>query len=168
MNSFALCGVTAINSEGNPNAPTFTEHLLDLGFGVFLLLDTDEEPDAEQIGRIESKGGAVCLWPDKCSTEERIFLDVPWDIVKGLVGLAEEFVGADAVLARIRAACWAAGHAEIKDLDLPDGLDSAAFRRALGRAAKNRSNPWFKDTTRGERLASAIAPCPGQIRKSPQ
>lgn len=167
INSFALCGVTAIDGGGNPNALMFAEHLLDLGYEVFLLLDTDEEPDAEHIKRIGAKGGGACLWPDSCSTEERVFLDVPWDIAKALVKLAEEYVGTDAVLAHIRAVCQAQGLGGVEDLVLPEGLDNAGFRRVLGRAAKNKSNPWFKDIGRGERLAAIVAPCLEQIPDTP-
>ncbi len=40
--SFALRGVIAIDGGGNTTAPVIAEHLLDLGYDVALLLDTDE------------------------------------------------------------------------------------------------------------------------------
>lgn len=165
--SFALRGVIPINGEGNPNAPMIAEHLLELGYSIFCLLDTDEEPHPEIIASVEAKGGSVHLWPDKCSTEERIFLDVPWETVQALVKFADESVGSDNVMQNINNVCEARGLTKIQDLSLPHALDDDGFRRALGLAAKKKNNPWFKDIDRGERLATIIAPCLPNIPDKP-
>jgi len=165
--SFALCGAIAIDGEGNTKAPVIAEHLADLGFSVFLLLDTDEEPDTDTVERVAAKGGSICQWQDECSTEERIFLDVPWDIFGVLVKFAEECVGSDSVKDKINNVCKERGLAEIQDLTLPEALDNDVFRRAVGVAARNKSNPWLKNITRGEQLAEIIAPCLDQIPDKP-
>jgi hypothetical protein len=165
--SFALRGVIAIDGGGNTVAPTIAEQLLDLGYEVALLLDTDIAIPAGQIASVKTKGGKTFEWPDSCSTEERIFLDVPWETAIDLVKLAEEHVGSASVIAHINIACRAKSLSEISDLVLPNGLDTDNFRRAIGMAAKNDKSPWFKDIHRGERLAEIVAPCLDKIPNKP-
>lgn len=165
--SFAFRGAIAIDGCGNASAPIIGEHLLDLGYDVLLLLDSDEEPPADLVDAVKKKGGKDFKWPDACSTEERIFLDVPWDTVTALVRFAEEYIGSDSVRDNINNACKGIDLPGISDLMLPKALDANNFRRAIGKAAKNRNNPWFKDISRGERLAEIIAPCLVQIPDKP-
>jgi putative ATP-dependent endonuclease of OLD family len=54
--SFALKGSIPIDGGGT-NAPVIAEHLLDLGYHVSLLLDSDVEIPIEQIDGIKNKGG---------------------------------------------------------------------------------------------------------------
>lgn len=166
-NSFALRGVIAIDGGGNTTAPVIAEHLLDLGYDVALLLDTDEPSPAVLINSVKEKGGAVFEWPDTCSAEERIFLDVPWEAVVTLVKYAEECEGTGSVRDNINNVCKTKSLPEITDLSLPNSLDTDNFRRVLGMAAKNKNRPWFKDITRGERLADVIAPYLVQIPDKP-
>lgn len=165
--SFALRGVIAIDGGGNTTAPVIAEHLLDLGYDVALLLDTDKPAPANLIGSVKAKDGTVFDWPDTCSTEERIFLDVPWNTVIELVRFAEECEGSDSVRAHINNVCKTKSLPEIIDLSLPNNLDTDNFRRVLGMAAKNKNRPWFKDITRGERLADVIVPYLDQIPDKP-
>lgn len=165
--SFALLGAIAIDGGGNSKAPVIAEHLLDLGYEVFLLLDTDKASPADLINSVKEKGGTVFEWPDASSTEERIFLDVPWNTVIELVKFAEECEKSDSVRDNINNACKAQSLTEISDLTLPKSLDTNNFRRVLGTAAKNDSRPWFKDIARGERLAEIIAPCLDKIPGKP-
>lgn len=165
--SFALRGVIAIDGGGNATAPVIAEHLLDLGYDVALLLDTDEPAPAELINSVKEKGCTVIEWTGTCSTEQRIFLDVPWDTAIALVKYAEVCEGADSVKNNINNACKAQSLPEVSDLSLPKILDTDNFRRAIGLAAKNKNRAWFKDITRGEQLANIIAPCLNQISEKP-
>jgi putative ATP-dependent endonuclease of OLD family len=165
--SFALRGTVPVGGNGNANAASFAAHLLDLGHEVFLLLDSDEKADSTLTELVKSKGGSVSEWSDECSTEERVFLDVPWKTLITLVKLAEEFVGADSVKANINNACRSQNLNEVADLALPKTLDNLDFRRAVGKAAKKKSNPWFKDIARGERLAEVIFPILDEVKASP-
>ena len=49
--SFALQGAVAIDGGGKDKAPLIAEHLRDLGYNVFLLLDSDEPPNADAMKR---------------------------------------------------------------------------------------------------------------------
>ena len=152
--SFALRGVSTIEGNGNPNALMIAELLCDLGYAVFALLDSDKPFDRADVARLEQKGAIVHEWPESCSTEERVFLDVRWDTVRALITVAVEYVGADSVKDSINHACQRAGIGSIADLSLPASLDNPALRRAIGRAAK--AKDWYKDIARGERLAEII------------
>lgn len=165
--SFALQGAVAIDGGGKDKAPLIAEHLLALGYRVFLLLDSDKPPNPEALKRVANKGGTIAQWADTCSTEERIFLDIPWDAVCKLVRLAMDCVGNDSVLAVINNVLAATELEKIADLALPAIHDHETFRRVLGKAAKNESRPWFKDIERGERLAAIIGPCLGRIGATP-
>lgn len=163
--SLALRGVIAIDGGGNSDAPVISELLLDLGYKVLLLLDTDETAPANLVDSVRKKGGIVLEWPDVCSTEERIFLDVPWETVVELINFAKESIGTDSVKDNINNACERTGLSKITGLTLQSSCDNPGFRRAIGAAAK--SKKWFKDIMRGERLAEICAPCLDQIPKTP-
>lgn len=149
--SFAWQGAVSVNGGGNSSAPMLAEHLLDLGYKVALILDSDKPADAATLARVKNKGGEVFEWPDTCSTEERIFLDVPWETVKILVEYAVELKGMDSVRDCINHHVRAKGLNTIEDLTLPDSLENPEFRRVIGITAKQKSQEWFKDIDKGER-----------------
>jgi len=156
--SFALQGTVAIDGGGKDAAPLMAEHLLDLGYTAFLLLDSDEASDEQAVARVRQKGGHISQWPDECSTEERIFLDVPWATVRAVIELAKELYGDTSVIALVNNELNAAKLQPITDLLLSQDRDSQPFRRALGKAAKSRTGSWFKNITAGEQLAAIVGP----------
>jgi hypothetical protein len=158
LESFALRGAIAVDGNGNGSAPILADHLVNLGYDVFLLLDSDEKVDDKVLNALKTKGVCVYEWTGGCATEERMMLDAPWTVVAALVALAAESVTADSVQAQINKVCKARSLPALASLDLPASLDSAAFRSAVGRAAKNDDRSWFKDITRGERLADILGP----------
>ncbi len=163
--SFALRGVVAIDGGGIPDALNIADHLLGLGYEVALLLDTDKTLPEGQLTCVQKKGGAIFKWQDSCSTEDRIFLDVPWQTVISLINLAEEHVGSDSVKDNINNECKTRSLPEIAGLALPVGLDTVDYRKVFGIVSKNKS--WFKDITKGERLAERMAPCLDKIPDKP-
>jgi putative ATP-dependent endonuclease of OLD family len=154
--SFALQATVAIDGGGKDNAPLIAEHLRDLGYNVFLLLDSDEPPNADAVKRAVDKGAVLVQWPDKCSTEERLFLDLPWAGVQAMMASASDDIGDESVTAVVNNALAAARLPVIADLTLPLDRDSLNFRRVLGRTAKNKG--WFKDISRGEKLGGTVGP----------
>lgn len=165
--SFALQGTVAVNGGGKDKALFLAEHLVDLGYSVFLLLDTDIALNSDAVKVATDKGCTVGKWPDNCSTEERIFLDLPWEAVRALVAYACECVGEDSVLAITNNVLKMLELSQISDLTLPPPLNTDQFRRALGTAAKSKGGSWFKDISRGERLAALIAPCLDEMIATP-
>jgi hypothetical protein len=165
--SFALRGVVAIDGGGIPKAVTMTQHLLDLGYECLALLDSDEPPSPESVAKVEGAGGTVLQWPGNCSTDERIFLDVPWDVVRALVAYAAECHTIESVLSRINVGCRTKQILELTDLTLPAALDSFTLRALLGATAKAKNNAWFKTIDRGEHIATLIHPCLEEIADKP-
>jgi hypothetical protein len=152
--------------------------MLGLGYDACLLLDTDQPAPADILKQFKDKGGKVCEWPETCSTEQRLFKDVPWPVVQALVNLAVKYEGEESVLTRINQACKDESIAEITDLTLPKTLDTATFRKALGAAAKkdkkdkdgnkkSDERAWFKSISRGEKVAEIIAPQLAKIAAKP-
>ncbi|MBN9983074.1 ATP-dependent nuclease [Rhizobium laguerreae] len=165
QDSFALQSVVAIDGAGKDNAPLIAEHLRDLGYEVLLLLDSDEPPNEDAVKRAKEKGAIVHQWPGECSTEERLFLDLPWDGVRGLIKLAIEFNGQISVMAVMDNSLSSAGLPTATDAKLGADRDSEPVRRILGRVAKDKN--WFKDITRGERLSAVIGPNLAAIPNTP-
>ncbi|CAN7660811.1 AAA family ATPase [Phenylobacterium sp. LjRoot225] len=164
--SFACQGVVAVNGGGVPSAPTFARHLRELGYEVLVLLDSDEPPDAVTIADLRSQGCEVVIWPGACSTEQRIFLDLPWSKVRELVDLAVSFEGPDRILHTINAAL-PEGIAKLTSTAFPASIETEEFRRILGRAAKTKDKAWFKDIARAETIAGVIHPVLGRIAETP-
>jgi energy-coupling factor transporter ATP-binding protein EcfA2 len=161
--SYAYQGVVAIDGGGKDRAPQVGESLLELGYGVALLLDSDKEPNAAAMEGARSIGGSIFQWEEKCSTEERIFLDVPWLAVGELVKFAAQETSSEGVLKRINDACEDKGLQPLQETKLSNSLDTVAFRQALGAAAKfedkeKKKKAWFKDIARAETVAGIIAP----------
>ncbi|MCY1258449.1 AAA ATPase domain protein [compost metagenome] len=153
--SLATLGVVAIDGAGKDSAPVIAEHLRDLGYEVLLLLDSDEPPNAAAMDRALAKGVTCIQWPGQCSTEERLFKDLPWDGIEAAVAYACECVSADSILSGLNKTLKASQNDEVVNLDLLPWQDEPHFRLALGKTAKREG--WFKDITRGEGLGEIIA-----------
>lgn len=164
--SFAYQGVVAINGEGIPKALYIAQHLLDLGYEVLALLDSDRPPPSGEVRKIKDRGGKVLTWEGSCSTERRIFLDVPWSTVQRLVEYAVECDGPDRILHTINAV-MPDGMTKLSTLELAASYDNDAFRDVLGAAAKTEGKAWFKDIGRAEHIAGLIFECLDQIKAKP-
>jgi putative ATP-dependent endonuclease of OLD family len=57
--SFGLQTTVAIDGGGKDRAPLIAEHLRDLGYDVWLLLDLDEEPNPENLKSLIRAGGVL-------------------------------------------------------------------------------------------------------------
>ena len=129
--SFALKGVVPVDGRGVSSAVTLTQHLVDLGYECLTLLDTDKPASPQSVANARAAGAIVLEWPDKCSTEERIFLDVPWKVVRALVEYAAECRSRDSVLAITNAKCR-------KNNFLLDGSAAGARHAERGHAEARR------------------------------
>jgi hypothetical protein len=117
------------------------------------------------LKRATDKGAVVHQWPGNCSTEERLFLDLPWAAVRSMIVLAVEFLGKDSVMAVMDNALKAANLPTATAAKLGDDRDRDAVRRVLGKVANEKG--WFKDIVRGERLAAIVGPCLDAISQKP-
>jgi hypothetical protein len=152
--SFALQATVSVDGGGKDKAPLLAEHLRDLGYDVWLLLDSDEDPNPAHLERAKQKGAIIHQWPDKCSTEQRLFLDLPWDGVQSLIDLATELTSEQSVLDLIANALFAAELPKPTTIKLSQDFDTEKVRRILGKTAHDKA--WFKTISGGERLAEII------------
>jgi hypothetical protein len=153
-----------VEGGGKDDAPGFAADLAELRYRVLLLLDSDKPPNEDALIRAVARGVTYVAWPGNCSTETRVFLDLPWPGVQELIALAEECFGTESVLGRINR-LLAPTNTEIGDLALANALDNSIFRRALGGAASG--GKWFKDIARAERLAAVAGPYLAAISATP-
>lgn len=163
--SLALAGVVAVDGGGVPNAVSFAQHLADLGFDALTLLDSDKPPALETIAKLRQSGGTAVIWPDACSTDERLFLDLPWSGVTALLAYAAECKSSESIRDSLNAALRTAALEEIADLAPPSSRDTPEFRKTAGATAKARE--WFKTIERGERVAEIVAPLLASIPATP-
>lgn len=155
--SLALQGVVAVGGGGKDDAPRLAEHLLELGYKVLLLMDSDKAPDdPNALAKVTAKGGVVAQWPDSCSTELRVFLDVEWKAIQTLLGLAAESRGEESVKDGLNHRLTTSGLQPVPNLTLTDVADSEQFRRAVAAAAL--AGKWFKTVTEAEAAAAVVGP----------
>ena len=117
------------------------------------------------VARLRQKGATIHEWPDACSTEERIFLDVPWEAVRILIDFANKHFDTNSIKDSINQVCQKDGLEILADLSLSAALDTPSLRRAIGKAAD--ANGWYKDIARGERLAEVIMTAQAAMTDTP-
>jgi hypothetical protein len=163
----AAQGVVAVSGNGKDAAPQLAAHLRDLGYGVLLLLDSDEAPDAALLQAAKDKGAFVHQWPDETSTEQRMLMDLKWSTLRAVVRDARtEAVTEQSAIDTLNNHLEKSKLPKVADLGLPDSLDSQAFRKALGAAAAAKKG-WFKTIDAGERVAAIVGPTLEEIGATP-
>ena len=158
--SCAYQGVVVIHGDGKDSGPEIAESLLDLGYQIALLLDSDEQPNAETLERVRTKGGLIVQWQGDVSTEGRLFADLEWGTVRKVVEYLASELGEDAIRAHINNVLTASGSQPIADLSLPPALDTQPFRQTLAAAAVAKKGQkrasWLKDLGRAEATGRMI------------
>ena len=166
FNSFAYQGVVATDGGGIPKALALAKHLLMLGFDVGCVLDSDQPPSGADIDEIQKLGGKVFIWPDSCSTEQRMFCDLPWATVQKLVAYAVECDGEDRILHTINTA-MKNGQQNLTSTVITLQQESDALRTILGDAAKTDRKCWFHDIERAEHVANLVFHSLAEVNKKP-
>lgn len=165
--SLAAQGVVVVSGNGKDTAPQLAAHLRGLGYGVLLLLDSDEAPDAALLQAAKDKGALVHQWPDETSTEQRMLLDLKWSTLRAVVRDARnEAVTEQSAIDTLNNHLEKSKLPRVADLGLPDSLDSQPFRKALGAAAAAKKG-WFKTIDAGERVAAIVGPTLEEIGSTP-
>jgi putative ATP-dependent endonuclease of the OLD family len=134
--------VVVIDGGGKDQAPLIAEHLRDLGHEVWMLLASDKSPNEIYLKRANDAGVLIHLWPDKCSAEERLFLDLPWSAVRETITLASQLISTDSVMAVMDTALKLARLPTVTEQKLTAERDTIEVRRILGKVANKSS--WFK------------------------
>lgn len=149
----AHIGVVVVPGNGS-QAPGRAQALATLGYRTALLADSDVplSPSETELSRC---GVTVLTWDGGVSSEERVMLDLPWDVLITVLDRASQLMddnvphaAADAVAADLGA--------ERGDPEswLRTGFVEEEIRRAMGRSAKRLG--WFKRTDLGEVLGRIV------------
>ncbi|MEX2623974.1 MAG: AAA family ATPase [Acidimicrobiia bacterium] len=147
-------GVVVVPGEGT-SAPRTALAFASLRYPTALLADSDvaNDPDEAALAAGDVK---AFIWEGEASTEERVALDVPWDVLMAIVDRARELFDEDVPEAATNAiatrlgADQGTGPEEWRE----GGFGEAEIRAAIGRTAK--SARWFKRTDLGEILGRIV------------
>lgn len=169
LDSFAFSGVVSVDGTGKDSALSFAIHLLKLGYDCLVLMDSDATVSEAKSGEVVRLGGSIQKWPDDCDIEKRLFLDLPWHAVKGLV-FSVMCEGDDGKVKHNMKAVDPSFDGF--DFDTLEGLpDTPANRKALADASTlktlKKDKSWFKNIERGELLGRATFKSLGDCKNTP-
>jgi predicted ATP-dependent endonuclease of OLD family len=142
-------GIPSITAQGASVADgqgetTFrrANSLLELGYRVLIVRDSDKEAPADESTSFDAGGGSVVSWEDGNALEEALFMSVSDDAVHAMLSLAAQKLGEDLVNDQIKSATG-------NSLDLSKCRDAATpeIREALGTVAKGKKAAWFKSVS---------------------
>ncbi len=154
---------------GGSDAPKVALLMRKLGYGVFLLADSDR-PISPNKATLIAAGVSVHLWADNVATESRLFADLPNGAtgemlayavaIHGIHGIAHQLSDVAAGEARFDASI-----AKLIATPQPSSFDSTD-RELLGKAACSKYG-WFKNVDGGEFLGDLLARNFNQIAGTP-
>jgi len=148
-------GVALQDGNGH-EAPKHAKHLRSLGYDVALFADSDEETSKSDDCALQELGVSIIRWSDELSTEQRICLDVPENVLQEMVLMildSEEWnVFFDKIAANLK--CNRCSMTNDISTWLTNGVSISDLRLSLGAVAKK--NKWFKRIDYGEWLGSTI------------
>lgn len=127
-----------------------------LGFDVALLADSDV-PLSPARAELAAGGVEVVVWSGDMCTEQRVALDLPWDVFQQMLEHASSLFNPDVPQAALDAVASRLPTNLGTGLDdwLATGFEELAIRSAAGHAAK--AGGWFKRTDLGELLGRLVA-----------
>jgi len=147
---FACRGVVPVEGGGT-SAPSVALHIVQLGYEVAFLGDSDTEYSNERDAELENSSIRVFTWKDGLATEERVIRDLPWAGVAAILKLAIEFYGEESVKDAIAARLQKKG-TEFEPIE--NWTETSELRQAIGITAKQKD--WFKRIDLGEDLGRVI------------
>jgi hypothetical protein len=152
---FAFRGIALADGGGCSKISGVARVFLDLRYPTAVIADSDQPIDDPE--GLRKAGALVLLWEGKVATEERIFLDLPWEGVEKTIELACELWTGDHVRNTVATAL------KTSPKNLPAALgDWRGFRKedeiraSLGQAAKS-GDGWFKRVDRAAALGRIVA-----------
>lgn len=138
-NSVSAAGVALVDAGGVSKIYGRAFCLQRLGYRVAVLRDDDEKPSLEDEKRFKVGGGTVFVWRDGRALEDELFCSLSDASVNQLIEFAIELRSVENIEEHIKSCT--SGKSSLKNCR---GDLSEANRVILGKAARNKSNPWFK------------------------
>ncbi len=135
---FSFHGVSTFNAGGGGQIRATGEALLNLGYEVFVVGDSDSDENFSEDDALElrKQGATVIRWPEQASMEEFFFDHLPWSSVLKSIELAMEIHGNDSVIQQVQS------RYPKLSVNPPDWTDSSELRTAIGKSATKKG--WFK------------------------
>lgn len=157
VESIAATGTALADCGGGGADRPFTRAsaFLELGYTVAVLRDDDQKPSPAIEDTFKKAGGTVFTWRDGRALEDELFLSLSNAGVGRLVERAVELYGEEAVDSHIRSASQNAKNLATFQQELTTNI-SGDSRAVLARAAKSKSNAWFKSVSKMEAVGRDI------------
>ncbi len=123
--------------------------LLECGYDICLLMDSDLEDEESEKQVLRDKGVSIFDWDIPNALEEQVFNDVPFDVANELLNIAAEEKGIDSVFEKLKSKniiCTITN-----DIITLPSID-AETQKSIGTVAKHKKSEWYKRIDLGEKL----------------
>jgi len=150
-------GVVSVNGGGE-NSFNVAKQFNSLEYQVLWWGDSDATGHEKAKKDIKDAGIPIVEWADQTNIEERIFLDLPWNGIKELIGFVEDLYGKQSIVDQVRSI-----DANIAS-DIDTWADSQDIRKALGKTAHDKK--WYKCISYAENIGDIIAKYLPEIQDS--
>lgn len=151
----AFRGVGLCHGGGNTKVAEVAVQFRSLGYDTALIADSDA-PLTKTTQELLTEGIHLIVWAGSVCTEQRLFLDLPWEAVARAVEIPLD----EGLPVREHLAAAL----EKSVADLPEApiewrsvFEEASLRDALGRASVSKKAPWFKNARSGDKLGQIVA-----------
>ena len=152
----AYKGVYFVDGGGNAWALKRAKELRELGYDVSLFMDSDAIECNGEADDLKKTGIEVIRWRNNVSTDQQVFLDMPWPAIHELIKLAVSYKGEESVLSSIKLGLSLIGKTDNLNVDEWhfDDRQQGEGRTILGEIAKK--NSWYKNIDQGEGVGQII------------
>lgn len=156
--SFYACGTALVDCGGGSADRPFErgDAFQRLGYRVAILRDDDLKPTAVNASVFELSNGEIFSWRDGRALEDELFASLPDAAIMKLINLAIELLDRYTIDQHIKSASVGAISFDGVESEEMWGELSIATKCILGKASRSKTNPWFKNVGRMERVAREI------------
>jgi hypothetical protein len=130
--------------------------LLELGYRVLVLADSDKPPTPAVVKAFHDAGGESVVWRPTRALEDELFQSLSDEAIDALLTKATENFGRDLINEHIKSK--SGGKVDLSAVEFEQILDgfSVGTRTLLGIASKTKGNGWFKSVTAFQEVAKEI------------
>ncbi|HCI54781.1 MAG TPA: ATP-binding protein, partial [Bacteroidales bacterium] len=155
--NFGYQGVTIVNGQGD-TLKQICKGLTSLGYNTCVIIDSDKIKK-EEIEALRKSNIKVIIWNDQVSIEERIFLDVPKELIIETInlayGLLSDEIGEEPARQSIIDVINSKLHTSYSTFnEIVEHSDITELRKDLGIVANDKK--WFKKVYKGKCLGSLV------------